>query len=507
MILAGPDRVLVSFDTDRIKEYVFASGKLAEIRGASAILDHLNRVETQNAIGKENVIFAGGGSALAIVEKSKAGPLIEQVERMYRKSTGSAASITGVSVDYCENAFNDVFRRASSELRRKKNERQALENVVTLPHLVPCESCGRYPAEDCDEPSGDMICRPCLLKRECGREEHHGKVGLMSRFLQAVAGRPGWEAADLAQDFNEIGRVSEAPGYLGLIYCDGNRMGDLLMSLRTRQDYQQFSRAVDSLLWEITVETLVRCLPPRRVPGEERTVLPFEIIMVGGDDLVLVTAADAVLDAACTIAAEFEKRSRGLVGDQKLSLSAGVAIAHADYPFYATLEVAEELLKSAKMLSFQHHRQGENHGGYQGAIDFMVLTGATGVDVKRLRSDELSYWDGEEQVNLTERPYSIEQLQSLIRQIRELRDCSFPGNKLQALYESLFKGKNAAMYEAMVALGRLSKDQHKYLSDFFREWGVDVPPWRKRGRINTSPLGDLVEAYAFVGSKGGGPNE
>jgi hypothetical protein len=29
---------LVAFDTDRIKDYVFATGRLAEIRGASALL-------------------------------------------------------------------------------------------------------------------------------------------------------------------------------------------------------------------------------------------------------------------------------------------------------------------------------------------------------------------------------------------------------------------------------------------------------------------------------------
>ena len=38
-------KLLVSFDTDRIKEYIFATGRLREIRGASAILDELNRLD------------------------------------------------------------------------------------------------------------------------------------------------------------------------------------------------------------------------------------------------------------------------------------------------------------------------------------------------------------------------------------------------------------------------------------------------------------------------------
>jgi hypothetical protein len=34
---------LVAMDTDHIKQYVFATDKLKEIRGASSILDRLNR--------------------------------------------------------------------------------------------------------------------------------------------------------------------------------------------------------------------------------------------------------------------------------------------------------------------------------------------------------------------------------------------------------------------------------------------------------------------------------
>ena len=36
-------RFLVALDTNHIKQYVFATDKLKEIRGASSILDNLNR--------------------------------------------------------------------------------------------------------------------------------------------------------------------------------------------------------------------------------------------------------------------------------------------------------------------------------------------------------------------------------------------------------------------------------------------------------------------------------
>jgi hypothetical protein len=38
---------LVALDTDHIKEYVFGTDKLKEIRGASSLLDYLNRIVMQ----------------------------------------------------------------------------------------------------------------------------------------------------------------------------------------------------------------------------------------------------------------------------------------------------------------------------------------------------------------------------------------------------------------------------------------------------------------------------
>jgi hypothetical protein len=42
---------LVAFDTDHIKEYVFGTDRLKEIRGASSLLDRLNRREMEEVPG------------------------------------------------------------------------------------------------------------------------------------------------------------------------------------------------------------------------------------------------------------------------------------------------------------------------------------------------------------------------------------------------------------------------------------------------------------------------
>jgi hypothetical protein len=62
---------LVSFDTDRIKDYIFATDKLRELRGASQLLNDLNHEltwETIQTICPESIkiYFAGGSGALLV---------------------------------------------------------------------------------------------------------------------------------------------------------------------------------------------------------------------------------------------------------------------------------------------------------------------------------------------------------------------------------------------------------------------------------------------------------
>lgn len=501
--MAATEKVLISFDTDRIKDYVFSSSKLAEIRGASAMLDRLNRTETKAILDKHHAkeIFIGGGSALAIADRSSAAKLISEVEELYRETT-KTGSITGVQVDlppgYNGEKFDQYFRQASAKLRSRKMRRSQQTSLVDLPQLATCGSCGRYPAESYDQ--DDLLCSACLIKRNRGRFEHRGRVGLMQEFSNRLINKdPEWEEADMAADFTEIGSVSRGcPGYIGLIYCDGNRMGDLLSQQKTMEDYRLFSDLVDRSLREST-EVVLQSLRPRRLPDKKSAIFPFEIIMLGGDDLILVTVADKALEVAAALAAGFEEKTCQKSPAVRLSLSVGVTIAHASYPFYAILDTAEELLKSAKMRSFELN--SVSNKGLQGAVDFMVITNTSGLSVKQLRKEEFSYLDGAASVSLSERPYSIEQVEHMVATIKKLKDSGFPQNKLQELYESIFQSKSAAMYQALVTMGRLDPKHQKILKEYFGEYAIDQYPWRQDGQSFVTPIGDLIEAYAFVGNE------
>src|SRR5437660_11989552 len=88
---------LIAFDTDHTKGYVFSTNRLKEIRGASSILDRLNREETVKRAEEDfgaTTIYAYGGSALFIVDSRQTEALGKAVQKLYHEETGGGASIT-----------------------------------------------------------------------------------------------------------------------------------------------------------------------------------------------------------------------------------------------------------------------------------------------------------------------------------------------------------------------------------------------------------------------------
>src|SRR5437588_3585775 len=86
-------RSLVALDTNHIKQYVFATDKLKEIRGASSILDNLNRRVMQRiADDKEfhaRKVYTNGGAGLFLVDGDKevADKFGQRVQQEYSKET------------------------------------------------------------------------------------------------------------------------------------------------------------------------------------------------------------------------------------------------------------------------------------------------------------------------------------------------------------------------------------------------------------------------------------
>ncbi len=89
---------LVALDTDHIKQYVFSTDKLKEIRGASSILDRLNRQVMEELAKADDIqatkVYANGGSGQFLVDSDKVDLFMQRVKGTYSADTFGGASIS-----------------------------------------------------------------------------------------------------------------------------------------------------------------------------------------------------------------------------------------------------------------------------------------------------------------------------------------------------------------------------------------------------------------------------
>jgi CRISPR-associated protein Cmr2 len=333
----------------------------------------------------------------------------------------------------------------------------------------------------------------------------------------------------------EIGKGSASPvkGYVGYVYADGNRMGEHLKTLLkdAESDSQaigrliEFSGAFDAAVSDALVESadeLIIEQKRKRKDGTEKPYYPIEFTVTGGDDLITILPADVALEFACRLCKKFQERfesstfynslSREKQAEHRLSLSAGVVLAHDTFPINNLLDLATELQKSAKRLS---RALSEEKRKTVNTIDFMLVTGSGSQSMRYVRSTEMVIGNDSNHTHLlTGRPYTDTELLKLLDDIRNLKDAQFPKTKLNAIYEALFTNSTQATLDILYLSTRLNKNQRKIFRDCMSRQYDETPgnklmPWLEiRYRREVYPhlsdithctrLLDIVEAYSFV---------
>ncbi|HLZ55610.1 MAG TPA: hypothetical protein VKR06_01575, partial [Ktedonosporobacter sp.] len=393
-------KTLIALDTDHIKQYVFATDRLKEIRGASSILDYLNR-ETMLRLAEKfqaERVYANGGSGLFLIDAEKAEQFGQQVQRTYQEQSQGGASITFVTQELPDNiegirtdGLSDEAKHMLQKypihiqpimthdlsgelelLRYRLREKKAYPDVPIIalsshPFMRSCDSCGveyaERPYREADSEPAVFYCASCREKQReddqvkkripaaLHRIDKHKRITqghLWNRILIYLqeAGYPlppDLSTLDRPNDFNEFRLFARSKEYLGLIYADANNMGTKMEELKTLIKIREFADSVDDHIHMAMSRAIKKHLPIVEVEQGGKTVplFPFDILLVGGDDIVMVTDATKAMDVALTIAQEFRKLSG-------YTLSIGVVLAPVKYPFGLLREIVEGALKFAK---------------------------------------------------------------------------------------------------------------------------------------------------------------
>ena len=487
--------VLLAADADRVTEYVFETPGLPEMRGASALLKWLNLDGIQGLLEEAGVpaafvddtprgclVYAAGGGVLALVPQTKAEPLREAMERLYPGHTG-AATTTCVKVDadvsQVRDGFGELVKQAGQKLRTAKGQKTALPVFELLPFIRRCDACRKRPAVEFLPPypgePPEARCRVCTAKRERGREDR-----LSKEHRELGVGRA-------PRDLEEIAEASN--GYIGVVYADGNSLGDWFQQTGKVMEYRERSRGVQHAVNTALLGALrENCAVHQH---------PFEVILVGGDDVLLIVPACDALPVAHTVCCCFEQE----MAAERCTMSAGVVIAEHHTPAYFLRRLVEDLLKNAK-------KRVKEEGGKKeqvSAVDFLVLKGQGTRSAEQARERVIL---GSETLILNHGPYTLEELDRLLGQVRQGKRVGFPLSQLHALRAALRQGRQASALAFLYQQERARSDEARdFLNDFANQWSVqtrETPPWRESRKLRggateyRTAWADLADIWDFV---------
>jgi CRISPR-associated protein Cmr2 len=350
-----------------------------------------------------------------------------------------------------------------------------------------------------------------------------------------------------ARTLRNIGSTSA--GFVAYIYADGNNVGGYIQKIRTALDYQAFSNDVSIATEYAVYLALAQHLRPRYIDADPDSgfdqaarIHPFEIVTIGGDDVLLIVPADKALEITQTIGESFEKillREIVVVSDVtiarnyqvesaqsiadpnqihryqhqehpapnshcQLSLSAGVLITALNTPIYYAEKLVNQLLKSAK----QKARSLENYHG--GTVDFLVMKAVTMLSSKisEFRDQGLLKVRDSHRLKLYAAPYTLHELSGLIRTVQALKRVEFPRSQLYQIRSFLEQGRRTAILNYRYFRVRLAQGA-ELQQQFEQAWcsattnNGNLAPWMYVQSANQPTYEtiwyELVDLYPFVG--------
>ncbi len=498
------DQALLLVDADHVHRYLFETPFLAETRGAAALSDNLNRLITRDIIehiaGPDSVIYADGGSALAVVPANQVEQIVHRLRLAYRTMTRDGATVTGAAVPLGvgqeQRTFGDAFRQVTIALRAAKQADVSPVTVAGHPLIATCDACGRRPAER--RGSGGRhrsVCVACEAKRqEQERDPSTGPWARLAWFAESAGDDVRMLRRVRPHSLNDIASGAGSDGYMGLIACDGNSFGQRLQSFNTRERAAGFAEVTNDLLEDVTFRTMLDTVPVEVI--NNMPCLPCEPLLLGGDDVLLLAPANLALQLALRLVQRFEQECPGRTGGEKLFLSAAVVLAPATVRIGRLQAIAADLLQSAK-------RRFQDQGGTTSTVDYWVTRDGIGDLPSRIRTGRLTERKKDETLTLTQRPLTASRLAAILQDVEHLSTHHVPVELLTSIASAATQSRSHASMATRAALSSCTGTQRGALTRaLVGQQAADDIPWRRdtnRGpNAYTTPVLDILELLPFV---------
>ncbi len=351
----------------KIKNYYLENYLLNDIRGASALLTHVEEDIIPAMISDkyipECIVYSGGGNIFAIVPESCDEAFALELETRGKELLISADIAYYVSEKLpFSDIFGENYKKKMAEIENSLNERKKLivncsaesktsfldksisvtadteEESFNAPVTAKevsnrsiCSACGKriafYSVGD------KKLCASCLHKRSVGSAAKRSRYIKLYNKYNSVP----------AQMVTSLSDIKDSEGYIAIIYGDGNNMGGVIQNFRKITQMMEFSRDVKTITAKAAFEAM-----------SEHKITKFEVAGLGGDDIFVIVEGKKAIRFTISLIKKYNKQFEKYKSQDNVStLSAGIAIAKCETPIQVVLEKAENELQKAKSIAKQ----------------------------------------------------------------------------------------------------------------------------------------------------------
>ena len=415
------------FEARGIQSYIFESGKMKEMVGASelvkelcerkldVVIKHLNLVEiiptkkedSQKILEMEkNQVFfsrrSGGVFTAIFADKSMRDRFLKIWSLLVTRLAPGLEVVHAVSEG---EKFKELVDKTYDILGYNRNCPPPVLPEATPVHILAPRTgkpaLKNYPVADNEKVWMDEA---SIKKSEVA--DLKTSTVLSEAFLSDKNREKGYSfPKDL--DFDADKRCDfpfrKDSRYLGLIHADGNGLGQTLLAIRDSfldgAEYavmlRLFSDALDKSTKEAAKEATDKLIEKY---GAESGKLPMRPLVLGGDDLTVFVRADYAMQFTedyCNAFEESTKRNfeylHGTSSDipEKLTACAGIAYVKNNQPFMDAFELAESLCSASKKVS-KDVKEKENRPFIPASVACQVVTNSFIEDYESYVKKELT---------------------------------------------------------------------------------------------------------------------
>jgi hypothetical protein len=513
---------LLQVEVGGIQDYIFESTRLREWRGASALLSRLDHAVLPDVLSgaPAEVVRSGGGVALLTIDDEAPDGTAQRLastltERYREEAAGAQAYAAQVAGDA---PIPDLLARLALTAGMEREQAPVTDADTALLGSMTrfCDSCGRRPSEKqrAVGDTGELVCRRCFRKGEHGGKVRRGAAehSVLNRFAEHVASEEGGRWPDperlpsrVPADLSALAET-DPNGEVALILADGNALGKSVQELEDLDTYRSFSAGISGAVETALFDTLAQHPPAEDGP------LPWEVVFLGGDDVLLLTAASIALPITETFARQVAERTAPVTephGRDHLSMGIGVAAGDPHVPIRVLRRLAGELEESAKELAYARDEEVTT-------VDYHRITGEGSTTLDHVREHTLrparDYRGDrhETATRLTGRPFTLDRLHAVREVAARWKEAGLPGSKLHQVREALFESPAEAMRTWAHVVARASDEKRRAwqaLSDVADASPTDVElPWTTPAdpSLNAAPSRqshflDVMEALELGG--------